>query len=283
MRSAGRRRVEFLILCLCFGAPQVCLGDLVSAGDISFIGFNVDGNDDFAVVLLADAAVGNEVYFNDNEWVGSDFNGFGESEIKWTVNTALAAGTVVSFSNLSTTPTATVGATNVGSITPGPMYAVNTMSLSGGEAIYAFTRQTDGSVDTFLAAFSNDERIYDGANGTLTGTGLSEGSTAVLVARNGADSANGGQYTGSRSSETSFDDYLSLIGDINGNWGVNYTSGTGFVPFNSTAFTLMSGQSTPEPGSLALMALLAPLGLTMDRCRKRRMRKNVVKSCEGWG
>ncbi len=249
MRFTGCRRLNFFILtvCLLLGTPQMCHADLVSAGDIAFIGFNMDGNDDFAIVLLADAAVGNVVHFNDNEWVdtgggNTDFNGTSEGEITWTVNSALAAGSVVTFSNVRTGPTASSG-TMTGGL----------MSLSASEAIYAFTGTNETTPTTFLAAFSNDEQLYNGTLGTLTGTGLTQGSTAVLVARSGGDPADGGQYKGVRSGEAAFSDYRSLIGNTTSNWNVDYLDGTQFVPFDSTMFTT-SVTSTPEPGSLGLMA-----------------------------
>jgi len=260
MRFPGRRRLNFLILtvCLPLGTPQLCHADLVSAGDIAFIGFNTDGSDDFSIVLLADAAVGNVVHFNDNEWTGTQFNATNEGEISWTVNTALAAGTVVTFSNIRTTPTASSGTLSGG-----------TMSLFAGEAIYAFTGTNATTPTTFLGAISNDERIYDGTFGTLTGTGLTEGSTAVLVARSGGDPADGGQYMGVRSGEAVFSDYRSLIGNTAGNWNVDYLDGTQFVPFDSTMF-MTSTNAIPEPGSLTSMALGATFGLMLARRRSRR-------------
>ncbi len=279
--ASFRRHSSLLLATVCWlYLPEVCSADLVSAGDIAFIGVNFDGNDDFAIVLLADASVGNVVHFNDNEWTGSMINGTGEGEITWTASAALAAGTVVTFSNLRTTPTAMSGATNVGAITGG------TMSLSADEAIYAFTGANAMTPTTFLAAFSNNEEIYDDSvtiDGTLAGTGLTQGTTAVLVAANGGDFANGAQYTGVRSGEAAFSDYLSLIGNTAGNWGVDYASGTGFVPFNSTQFTLSPGNAVPEPGSLALMALLIPLCLTPTGSRKSGLTANVRKSCQARG
>ena len=91
MLNAGPGVLQFSLfsffLCIC--NPQSVCADLVSAGDIAFIGFNTDANDDFAIVLLADAAVGNIVHFNDNEWAGTDFNSTSEDQISWEVTTAL--------------------------------------------------------------------------------------------------------------------------------------------------------------------------------------------------
>lgn len=260
MNLAGCRCLWGILLSpfVLFGATHSCRADLVNAGDIAFIGFNTDGNDDFAFVLLADAAIGNVVHFNDNEWVGTQFNATNEGEISWTVTTALSAGTVVTFSNLATSPTASTGTITTNG---------DVMALSGGEAIYAFTGASATNPTTFLAAFSNDERIYDDSNqadGTLSGTGLIEGSTAVLVARNGTDPADGGQYASARSGEAAFGDYRSLIGNTNANWNVHYTDGTQFVPFDATSFTVLTA-STPEADSLGLATLGLFLVLVIRR------------------
>lgn len=255
MLNAGFRVLLFITLplSLILVTSRSTRGALVNTGDIAFIGFNFDATDDFAIVLLADAAVNDVVHFNDNEWQGTAFNLTNEGEISWTVTSALSAGTVVTFSNLQTTPTASSGTMSGG-----------TMSLSVSDAVYAFTGADAETPSTFLSAFSNDERIFDGTQGTLANTGLTQGSTAILVPRNGADPANGAVYTGSRTGETSFSEYVNLtnsnrIGNTATNWNVNYSSGTGFLPFDTTAFTL--SQSVPEPTSLGLMAIAGLLSL----------------------
>ncbi|MCA9073871.1 MAG: PEP-CTERM sorting domain-containing protein [Planctomycetaceae bacterium] len=285
MQVAGRQFLFMIVVTFLHVAcmPDVGYSDLVNAGDVAFIGFNIDGNDDFSIVLLADAGVGNVVHFNDNEWAGASFNGTSEGEISWTVTSALSAGTVVTFSSVRTAPTASSGTMSGG-----------TMSLGSGEAIYAFTGTNATTPTTFLAALSTDEQVYNGTFGTLAGTGLTEGSTAVLIARNGTDPANGGAYSGSRSSEASFAEYVNLsnsnrIGNTAANWSVNYSTGTGFVPFDSTAFTL--AQAAPEPSTLGMMAIASVAGLTLSsrrrspvkacRPRDRRLRKmgELTESC----
>lgn len=67
-----------------------------SAGDIAFIAFNADGNDEFAFVALADIPANTSIWFTDNEWDGTDrFNNTGEGEIEWTYTSILPAGSVV--------------------------------------------------------------------------------------------------------------------------------------------------------------------------------------------
>src|SRR5690606_9924189 len=71
-RASMRRRRTAMMMTLmatCAGTlPASCHADLVNTGDLAFIGFNADGLDDFAIVLLADASAGTVVHFNDNSW-----------------------------------------------------------------------------------------------------------------------------------------------------------------------------------------------------------------------
>ena len=136
------------------------------------------------------------------------------------------------------------------------------MSLTSGDAIYAFLGTNATTPTTFLAAISSDVSIYDGTNGqTLAGTGLVQGTTAILL----PDSTGGGQYTGVRSGEAAFADYVALIGNTSTNWATDPSDGTQFVPFDATSFQVSSA-SVPEPASLSLFAVGAILSIR----RKRR-------------
>ncbi|MGD9855008.1 MAG: hypothetical protein AB7U20_08655 [Planctomycetaceae bacterium] len=246
----------------CFLIPATSNADLVSAGDIAFIGFNADGNDDFAIVLLANAAPGTVVHFNDNEWNGSSIIGT-ESAVSWTVDgTGLSAGTVVTFNSIRTSPSVSSGT-----------LSGQTMSLSAGDTIYAFLGTDEVTPTTFLAAISNNASDYDGPTGTLTGTGLTQGTTAVLLPPNGTNLAHGGQYTAARAGAASFSDYVALIGNPSTNWSVSSTDGAQFVPFNTTSFQVTSA-ATPEPAGLSLMLLAAALSALCHRFRCSQSRRN---------
>ena len=56
---------------------------LSTSGDIAFVGFNADGNDDLAFVTFVNIGAGETIYFTDNEWDGAAFN-TGESYSLWT-------------------------------------------------------------------------------------------------------------------------------------------------------------------------------------------------------
>ena len=54
--------VIMIVLTACYGLGQS------AAGDIAFIAYNGDGNDDFAFVTLVAISDGTVIYFTDNEW-----------------------------------------------------------------------------------------------------------------------------------------------------------------------------------------------------------------------
>jgi len=142
-----------------------------SPGAIAFVGFNADGTDGFAFVLLSGANAGSVVYFSDKEWDGSSFN-TGEGIGSWTSPVGgLPAGTVVTVSGLTSAPlTASAGSFLMES---------GSMDLSGsGEAIYAYQGTDANTPSMFLAVISNGTLANTGAS--LANTGLSEGTTAIV-------------------------------------------------------------------------------------------------------
>jgi len=225
---------------------------LVGPGDLAFTGFNADGDDDFAVVALEEIAEDTIVFFTDRNWTGSTFDGF-EGTLEWKATGGpVAAGTVLQFSDVAGTESASAGT----------ILAVSgTFNLSGsGDAIYAFLNSP--SSPTFLAAIANDTGAVD-----LTGTGLSDGTTAQVISGDEDVMA----YSGPRSGQTSFAGYLSLIGD-DANWitqdGTGDQSADGDAPdspFDATAFTT---SPIPEPSSLTTFAALAICFALV--CRRRR-------------
>ena len=91
-------------------------------GSIAFVGFNADGNDGFAFIVIDPIAAGSIIRFSDNEWnglaigSGGAFN-TGEGGLTWTNGgSELAAGTIVEFLNTSSTGTRSV---NIGTISGG--------------------------------------------------------------------------------------------------------------------------------------------------------------------
>lgn len=238
-----------LVVGLLSGAVGSAEASLVGAGDIAFIRFNADSPDDIAIVLLADADAGQQVHFNSNLY-NPALNVFSSTtpRFTWEIDTALAAGTVVTFTGLSVQGGGAVSHGSLMRSASGP--TAQTMPLSDvADTVYAFLGSSS-SPTTFLAAITTE-----GAS-RITDAGLTPGVTGVVLTA-GADEAH---YVGLRAGELTFPDYLSRIGQVGANWQVR-TANTGSLspPFDSTNFTLQGGVGTPEPPQWWLLSLLPPL------------------------
>lgn len=244
------RPALLLVLLLAFTC-EPSQAQLVGPGDLAFIGFNADGDDDFAVVLLAEAAAGTVVRFTDNEWEGSAFNS-GEGAVAWTLSEALTAGTVVTFSNIDAAGNTGFGASR-GTLS-GPLQLA-----AGGETLYAYLGMNSTTPSSFLAAISTLASDFNTPPRTLNGTGLTQGSTAVLL----PNGTRGGKYTGPRTDKETFDAYVPAIGAVGTHWATSTTNGTTMLPFSTARFETVA---TPEPGA-GLLALIAGLGVLARRWR----------------
>lgn len=198
-------------------------------GSIAFTGFNADGNDDLAFVALETIAAGTVVYFNDQEWQGSAFN-TGEGQVTWTATADIAAGTVVTINSFSSAPTSNFGSVS-GSSGLG----------SDGEAVYAYIGAAFAPT-AFLAAIANDGFAQSG--GTLAGTGLVVGETAIDLSNGGTNPGEDvAVFNGVRTGAASFADYAAAINNP-ANWLTQDGSGDQSIdgnapdlPFNLAAFT----------------------------------------------
>ncbi|MFZ4558212.1 MAG: hypothetical protein ACOYN8_17740 [Pseudanabaena sp.] len=222
----------------------------LSAGNIAFVGFNVDGNDDFAFVAIVDINLGESITFEDNEWDGSAFN-TGEGRFTWTANSLVTAGTIVSISNASLgTRSASTGTLSA---------SAGSFNLAGSdESLYAY--QGTVTAPTFITAISNNA-FSSAAIGTLTNTGLTAGVNALALTSNIDVAA----YNGSRTGLNNFAAYLSLINNP-ANWQTQDGSGNQNsdsiapdVPFSSTVFTI-NAVATPTVTIAAQDAAAAEAG-----------------------
>jgi VCBS repeat-containing protein len=203
----------------------------LSAGSIAFTGFNGDGNDNLSFVALTNIAAGTVINFTDSNWGGSSFSNT-ESVFTWTAATAVAAGTVIDIDNIKAGNSSTTAST-------GSIAWTNTTNpglSNDSEVVYAYVG-TPGPT-TFLAAISNVG--YGTSEGTLTGTGLVAGTTAVSFT-GGLDIV---AYNGTRTGQSDFSNYLSAINN-SANWitqdGSGDQSADGTLPnapFPTTAFTV---------------------------------------------
>jgi hypothetical protein len=204
-------------------------------GDIAFVGYNGDGNDDFAFVALASIPGGERIVFTDNEWSGTAFN-TGEGEIVWTAPSGgVAAGTVVHINNAAVVATlsATVG-------TVSGLLAIG----ASDEAIFAITGSQSGPT-AFLSVITND-----------AGTGLTSlANTGLVMGVNSVDftavdiDADVMAYIGARSTRGTYAAYRRLINDP-ANWITQDASGDQHsdgiapdVPFSNTGFALATQSS----------------------------------------
>jgi uncharacterized protein len=223
----------------------------LNPGDIAFVGFNADGNDNIAFVTLADINPGEIIVFEDNEWNGTTFADTSEGAFSWTATSLVTAGTIVLIDNVGS---GTIAASTGTATTPVTGRGTNRGISASGEAIYAY--QGTATSPTFLTAIANSG--FNATNGILP-TGLTAGTNAIdlsTVVANGADIA---AYTGNRSGQTTFASYLALINNP-ANWvgqdgtGDQSIDGTApDVPFSATAFA--TGTTPPPSGNAPAIAV----------------------------
>jgi len=237
----GKSIILFLI------ALSIIKVNAQTTGDLSFIGFNADGNKDFAIVALADITTNSIVYFSDNEpnAAGDGFATSTEGILKWDSGlTLIEAGTIIIFSDVSS---AANRAVSIGTIeaTDG---SIN-LSASG-DGLFAVKTTLDASpesatnITTWIAGIQNTTSTAASIRGDLTNTGLTVGTHYVVFASSGTPDA--GYFSSSRTDQTSYANYLTQIGTV-GNWTITSPSdgdGETLLPFTQEAFTLSSSDAT---------------------------------------
>jgi hypothetical protein len=224
-------KLKITLLC-CLGFAAVLNAQLSQTGDIAFVGWNADGDDDVAFVTFKDIEPGTTIYFCDSEWNGSGF-GTDEGDFTWTSPaTTIAAGTVISINSLSASISPSLGTITLN----------NAGGLSStSDALFAFLGTAPRTATTLLAAISNSASGF----GTLDGSGLSLGTTAILLTE-GVDIAN---YKGPRTG-LDISGYLAQLGSAT-QWDEEDTAAddqaNGTVPdlpFDGTMFTVANTDGT---------------------------------------
>mgnify|MGYP001821977854 CR=1 FL=1 len=136
---------------------------LLKTGCISFISMKSTNNDGFAIRTNVNISPKTKIRFTDTEWNGNHF-GFDENDIMWiTGDKIIHAGSIISFTNLNSTASVSVGTIS------------GSMRLSKeNDAIFAYLGNKR-MPNIFLAAIANNELGF----GTLINTGLFNGETAI--------------------------------------------------------------------------------------------------------
>jgi len=173
--------IFFISLLPAFGQQDGAIDD---PGDIAFVASSPEGNDGFAFIFLDDCPDATAILFSDDEWTGAAFNGT-EGAVTWTNNTGatIERGTVIIIESASNTPTVNIGSaveTDLGFQIAG----------SSPDELYAYVGSA--ASPTFIGFIG---RLSTGA--TLAGTGLTDGTTALIRSSNLGST--GIVYTGSTS------------------------------------------------------------------------------------
>jgi len=227
----------------------------LAAGSIAFTGYNGDGNDNIAFVVLEEITAGTDIHFADQTWDGTSFAAT-ETFWTWTATSTVAAGTIVRIDNFfSGTLTADVGSVAFTDATGRGLSA-------SFETIYAYIG-TPSVPTTFLAAIATKNFNSTADGGVLTNTGLIEGQTALSLNDNGGVDI--GAFTGGRGDQVTFADYLPIINNP-ANWTTQDAAGDQSndttapdVPFSTTAFTVCFAAGTrilTMRGEIAVQDLL---------------------------
>ena len=221
----------FLFLCLPFGAWAQ------GAGDLAFTGYDADGNDNFAIVTFVDIPANTTIYFADKGWTGSAF-ATTEGTLTWNSGeTAISAGTVIGFYNVSTFTSS--------SATSGSIKATNLALGASGEGLWMYLGDSPTAPTRFLAAIGTAAPAT--AFGTLDNTGLVVGSTAIILTTDVDVAAYKGPRTG-----LNLSGYIAALNNIANNWLTQDGSGNQNmdgtppdIPFDLTKFAISAGDNTP--------------------------------------
>ena len=228
-------RYAIILGALCIALTVV--GQSFGPGDLAFVGYNADGEKDFAIVLLKEIS-NDSIYFSDNELNGAGgFVDTNEGVLKWVTGpTAISAGTVIIFSDIDNSSNVGFGA-SLGTLS---RIDGNFNFGSTGDAIFAYHGTAPTSPSIFIGAIQNTNSAN--SFGDLTGSGL-DACTAMTISNTA--SGDGAEYSGLRNTADSFSAYLDSIKNIT-NWTTSTTNGESLLPFDATSFSIISACATPS-------------------------------------
>lgn len=206
-----------------------------SQGDIAFVGYNGDGDDDFAILALANIPENTTIYFTDSEpnVSGNGMNDQGEGVITWlTGSSIINAGTIITFTDVDNDTNTNFGV-SVGSITRSKSGFSLVVGTDGDELFATLGNPATNEVMVWLAGIE----VHDnGRPDNFIQSGLTPGINYLII--DDTQSKDGGQYTGVKTGKT-VEEYRVLINNEN-QWTTNTSDGELFVPFDTTSFTFIT-------------------------------------------
>ena len=235
----------------------------LSIGDISIVGFNSNGTDNFSFVMWKDVAAGTVIKFTDNGFLSSapaaqagNARG-GESFVLWTSTQSTPAGTVIKIEGLS----ASLGVASAGS----------SSGLGGisnaGDQLFVYQGVGTGANPDFASnatstTFSGRPLFLLNFKSAFA-SGSSVASTNLTFLPSDLNVTNGyinfpastvvaAHYTGLRSGQASLADYRTRVNDP-GNWSTS--SGSAIITLDLTAFSVVAGPAiTTQPNAQTVAA-----------------------------
>lgn len=223
-----KRILRIIVLCTTIFHAQ-------SQGDIAFVGYNGDGDDDFAILVLVDIPAHSTIYFTDSgpDITGTGMDDLAEGVITWTTGSSeISAGTVVTFTDIDNDTNAAYGV-SVGQIERSKSGFSLAVGTSGDEIFATLGDPAQDQVSTWLAGI---EVHNHGRPANFDTSGLIPGANYLVI--DTTQSKDGGEYTGVRSQKTA-DEYRRLVNDQT-NWTTDTEDGEKFVPFNTSNFTFLT-------------------------------------------
>ena len=220
--------------CLVFALFLFFKVDAQSTGEIAFVGFNSDGDDDFSIVTLVDVSANTTLYIKDAA-------GF----ITWnTGGSIINAGSIITFTDVDYPTNPYLG------VTKGTITKSGTFNWSAsGEAVYIYVGTDKDTPTTYIAGMINSSTAAD-----LTGTGLTSGTNFLQL--NTIASPDGGVYSASRANKATYAAYLGELVNPT-NWSSNSTNGELFLPFSGELFSLTGTTINSWTGAISSIWNLA--------------------------
>lgn len=235
-------------------------------GDLMFVGWDADNND-IAFVTTVDLVAGDVIYFTDDEWNGTAFNG-SEQLFEWTVPAGgVAQGTLVTIDMVNGPADASFDSGGaVDYIRGGGLLA------RGNEMFWAFQGTRVGNTVTptdFIAVIANEADGNSNQTPNLSGTGLTTSNGAIII--DGDEDYMEFTADGTLSNPVARDDLIATISNL-ANWttadggGNNNPNGTGFDVSIPDVVCFVGGTLIETPHGVVPVERIRPgdMVLTLD-------------------